>query len=122
MNNLEVGVVNVHPIVFMWRQIKGIFGTWMYARKTGQDCTKWYGVYVRNSEIVYAHCGAGESAKERADLIVKNINSDTVTVDTKLFNDIMFHVWSNYEKNKDPDSFDEFVNKIKESNPNYRYI
>jgi hypothetical protein len=62
----EVGVVTAHPIKHMWGMIKTVFRTWMYARKTGRNPCKWYGVYVRDTDIVIAHCGVGEDAENRA--------------------------------------------------------
>lgn len=68
MNKFEVGVVNAHPIKFMGLQILTIWRTWMHARKTHQDPTKWYGVYASGAETVAAHCGIGAGAQTRAKL------------------------------------------------------
>ncbi len=66
----EVGVVTAHPIKHALKMLLTIWRTWMHARKTGQDPTRWYGVYVKGTEIVIAHCGIGDGARQRAEMFV----------------------------------------------------
>ena len=76
MNKVEVGVVNAHPLVMMYKQILTIFRSWMYARKYGIDYRAWYGVYVSNTETVIAHMGCSEYARVNAQKLTDLINNE----------------------------------------------
>ena len=70
----EVGVVEASPLVFAWRQVKGIFRTWRHSRKYGLPANKWYGVYEAGTETVAAQCGCSASALLRAELACAALN------------------------------------------------
>lgn len=72
----EVGVITAHPIVYMWKQIKTIFRTWMFCRRSGIACNKWFGVFCEGEELILAQTGCLPDAEGRAKLIAKAMNAE----------------------------------------------
>lgn len=62
----EVGVFTAHPLHMAYKAVLSILRTWVYARKLGLPCNKWYGVYETGTEIVLAQVGCLPGAEERA--------------------------------------------------------
>jgi hypothetical protein len=62
----DLGVVTCHPIIWMWKMCCVIFHTWMFCRKHGHPCNKWFGVYIQGSERAVAHMGCLPTAEGNA--------------------------------------------------------
>ena len=71
----EVGVVAAGPIKFAVLQLKTIFSTWRYCRKNNIDCSRWYGVYKKGSEVVMAQTGCLPDSKDMAEAFVEKLNT-----------------------------------------------
>lgn len=74
MNQYEVGAVTAHPVVFAWRQVKGIIRTWLWARKNGHPFNRWYGVYHKGTELVAAQMGCLPDAEQKARVLTDALN------------------------------------------------
>lgn len=71
----EVGVIQAHPLVAIWKQAKTIWSTWRHARKLGLPCNRWFGVYGKGNELKYAEMGSLPGAEERARLFAAQLNA-----------------------------------------------
>lgn len=70
----EFGVVIAHPLVYAIKQVKTIISTWIYCKKKGLDCTRWYGVFESGTENIIAQTGCLPGADKKADKITKVLN------------------------------------------------
>ena len=70
----EPGVVTAHPIIYAAKMLQTIFRTWMFCRKRGWPCNKWYGVYEAGTENLLAGMGPGPGSEARAYKVAKALS------------------------------------------------
>lgn len=70
----EVGVITAHPLRMIYKMAVSILSTWRYARSLGLPTNKWYGVYLRESEIILAQVGCLPGAEARARRFCESLN------------------------------------------------
>lgn len=69
----EIGYVKEHPLKYMWGACKTIWESWRYCKKNNLPYNVWYGIYVKDTELVVALLGCSKSAPQRAQAMIDGL-------------------------------------------------
>jgi len=74
LKGVEVGFVEMHPLIYAWMQVLTILKTWRYLRKLGLPVNKWYGVYECGTDKIIALTGCTPQSHHYANLLAASEN------------------------------------------------